>query len=167
MSEKLNIIDDFLPEDYFLELQNLMMNNTFPWFRHNGVNDENDGDRQFTHLFYSKFQVQSSAFEKIAPIINFINPISIIRIKANLLPFTKEIHEFDYHVDVHQPCITAILYINTNNGYTKFESGEKIESIENRFVFFPSYIRHGGTTCSDQQDRVVINFNYFPMYDLW
>jgi len=167
ITNKINIVDDFLHKDYFGELKNLMMNHDFPWFRNNGVNHDNDGDRQFTHLFYNKFQKHSPFYENIEPIVKFINPISIIRIKANLLPSTPQIHEFGYHVDTHRPCVTAVLYINTNNGYTKFETGEKIKSVANRFVFFPSYMKHAGTTCSDEKDRVVINFNYYPMYDLW
>ena len=38
---------------------------------------------------------------------------------------------------------------------------DKVESIENRFVTFPSHLHHTGTTCTDQKRRVVINFNYY------
>ena len=33
---------------------------------------------------------------------------------------------------------TSILYMNTNNGYTIFENGDKVESVENRLVTFPN-----------------------------
>ena len=56
---------------------------------------------------------------------------------------------------------TSIFYINTNDGYTKFEDGTKIESIANRMITFPANINHTGTSCTDEQTRVVINFNYF------
>ena len=58
--------------------------------------------------------------------------------------------------------LTAIFYINTNNGYTYFEDGQKIESIENRMVMFPSNIPHAGATCTDEDRRVVLNLNYLP-----
>jgi len=51
--------------------------------------------------------------------------------------------------------------MNTNNGYTKFEDGTKIESVANRMVFFSSNMKHTGTSCTDEKIRVVINFNYF------
>ena len=51
--------------------------------------------------------------------------------------------------------------MNTNNGYTKFEDGTKIESVANRMVSFPTNTQHKGTSCTDQKTRVVINFNYF------
>ena len=66
-----------------------------------------------------------------------------------------------FHVDFHyEHSRTAIFYVNTNDGYTEFEDGTKIESKENRIVIFPTLIKHSGVTCTDQQNRVVINFNY-------
>ena len=56
---------------------------------------------------------------------------------------------------------TSIFYINTNNGYTKFENGEKVESVANRMVTFSTNLKHTGTSCTDERTRVVINFNYF------
>ena len=56
---------------------------------------------------------------------------------------------------------TSIFYVNTNNGYTKFEDGTKVESVANRMVIFPSNMKHIGTSCTDEKTRVVINFNYF------
>jgi hypothetical protein len=55
---------------------------------------------------------------------------------------------------------TSILYINTNNGYTELESGEKIESVANRLVSFPTNIKHRGVSQTDEQTRVLLNFNY-------
>ena len=55
---------------------------------------------------------------------------------------------------------TAILYINTNNGWTKFKGGGKIKCVENRIVIFDSNIQHAGFTCTDKKRKVVVNFNY-------
>ena len=60
---------------------------------------------------------------------------------------------------------TAIFYINTNNGYTEFEDGTRVESVANRIVNFPANLKHRGTRCTDQKIRIVINFNYFKKYD--
>ena len=65
------------------------------------------------------------------------------------------------HIEQSVECTTAIYYVNTNNGYTEFEDGSRVESIENRLVTFPSYMKHTGTTCTDQKRRIVINFNYY------
>jgi hypothetical protein len=58
------------------------------------------------------------------------------------------------------PCTTAIYYANTCDGYTEFEDGTIVESVQNRFVAFPSRMKHTGTTCTNAKSRVVINFNY-------
>ena len=55
---------------------------------------------------------------------------------------------------------TSIFYLNTNNGYTYFEDGSKVKSIANRFVIFPCYMSHGGASCTDNDNRVVLNINY-------
>lgn len=57
---------------------------------------------------------------------------------------------------------TAIFYINTNNGYTKFNIKKKIvKSKANRLVKFPAKIKHTGTTCTDKDERIVLNINYY------
>ena len=53
-----------------------------------------------------------------------------------------------------------IANINTNNGYTEFENGEKVKSVANRLVMFPSNFEHRGVTQTDEQTRIMINFNF-------
>ena len=36
--------------------------------------------------------------------------------------------------------------MNTNNGYTKFETGEQVQSVENRLVTFSNHVQHTGST---------------------
>ena len=50
--------------------------------------------------------------------------------------------------------------MNTNNGYTRFEDGTKVESVANRMVTFPNQMMHTGTTTTDSEYRLVINLNY-------
>ena len=56
---------------------------------------------------------------------------------------------------------TSIFYVNTNNGYTEFEDGTIVRSIENRFVEFSGDTLHRGVSSTDVKKRIVINFNYF------
>jgi hypothetical protein len=51
--------------------------------------------------------------------------------------------------------------MNTNNGYTLLETGDKIESVENRLVLFPCNILHTGITQTDTKVRVLLTFNFF------
>ena len=119
-------------------------------------------------MFYHAPAPRSAYFENLVPILEIKNPVSLIRIKANLLIRTPNIVEDGFHVDMtnvpeekQKQLTTSILYMNTNNGYTKFEDGTKVESVANRFVTFPANMKHTGTSCTDKKIRVVINFNYF------
>ena len=55
---------------------------------------------------------------------------------------------------------TSVFYLNDNNGYTKFENGEVIESKANRAVIFDSPELHTGSTPTDEYARYVINLNW-------
>ena len=93
---------------------------------------------------------------------------TLIRIKANLNPRLTEPFYSNFHTDILGLDVedfiftTAIFYINTNNGYTEFEDGTIVESVANRLVTFGSNIQHRGVTQTDEQTRILINFNYFP-----
>ena len=102
------------------------------------------------------------------PIIEILQPEAVKRIKANLRTRTSKNEESFFHVDLmmmseekQKQWTTSIFYVNTNDGYTKFEDGTKVESVANRLVSFPANMKHLGTSCTDQKRRVVINFNYF------
>ena len=73
---------------------------------------------------------------------------------------TPQLDRYEYHNDVDD-CITAIYYVNTNNGTTKFKSGKEVESVANRLVIFNSNELHAGSSCTDEHRRCLINFNYF------
>ena len=131
-------------------------------------NDYEQYNFQLTHVFYNTMNyigsVTSDNYTIIHPLVEKIKPASIRRIKANLNPVTDNIIEHGYHVD-HDPfkyeTTTSIYYVNTNNGYTKFEDGTVVKSIANRLITFPASNRHTSSTCTDKPQRVVINFNYF------
>ena len=164
--KNMKIHDDFLPDDQFRYLTNYMYGPDFSW--HYGIilDEELECDEldniQFGHIFYSNFQPQSPGFSVIEPIIRSpeLKVTSLFRVKANLNVRTPEIVRHGFHVDLPYKSTTAIYYVNTNDGYTEFEDGTKIESVENRLVTFDSSLKHTGTTCTDSKIRCVINFNY-------
>ena len=166
---KPKIEDGFLEQTTFNKLQNFLMSNRFDWHYSDTIDFSDDGSNkfQFTHIFYVDPIPRSSYFENLVPILEIIKPISIVRIKANLLTKTLNIIENIFHGDMEdmleekqKQWTTSILYINTNDGYTKFEGGTKVESVANRMITFPADMKHTGATCTDEKSRVVINFNY-------
>tara|TARA_Y100000296_G_scaffold31495_1_gene36559 strand:- start:82 stop:582 length:501 start_codon:yes stop_codon:yes gene_type:complete len=160
------VIDNFLDEQSFQNLQNIMFGENFCWVYNGAIDYEDDEDKfQFTHSFYkNNIGPSSQQYGKLSHILNKIRPKEIFRIKANLLSRTSEIVENSFHVDIVDlgilPWTTAVFYMNTNNGYTEFETGAKVESVENRMLVFPAEMKHRGTSCTDKKIRVVVNFNY-------
>ena len=85
------------------------------------------------------------------------------RIKANLRTRTLFHRRSYYHIDgVQGATRTSIFYMNTCNGYTKFERGPKVKTVANRMVIFDSNLRHAAFSQTDEKKRIVINFNYHP-----
>jgi hypothetical protein len=69
------------------------------------------------------------------------------------------------HTDLELNQRTAIFYLNTNNGYTLFEDGTKVDSIENTLLIFHGHRKHSGVSCTDQKRRIVLNINYIPGFN--
>lgn len=162
------IVDNFLPEQDFNKLKNLMTGEQFPWYLKNYVAYKNDSKQSewcFTHLFLLDKNGLSDFYRIIDEV--FIQPKKIngmlIRVKGNLYPRDDKFIEHDWHFDYPFKHNGAIFYINTNNGHTILEDGTKIESIENRMLFFDASKKHRSTNCTDSQYRMNINFNYMAM----
>ena len=165
----MKIEDNFLKQEEFDKIQKLMGEpSPFPWFYADRIVFEDDVDKfQFIHAFYDNHMPMSPFNNELDSIINIIQPFSIVKIRAKLLTRTPEIVESTFHVDIPlseeklKQWTTSIFYINTNNGYTKFEDGTIVESVANRMLSFPANMKHCGTSCTNERRRIVINFNYF------
>ena len=172
----MEIIDNFLDQKDFDVLQNVIMSDKMSWFyldKPTIETEKEEGRFQFIHPFFTLYAKENSPFlEILTPIIEILDPVSLFRIKANLLTKTHNIIENLFHIDMQsnltgeklKQWTTSIFYVNTNNGYTKFEDDTKVKSVANRMVIFPANTKHAGTSCTDQKRRIVINFNYFSRY---
>ena len=165
----MEVIDDFLDSSQFESIYDFIMGDQFPWYFNPAVDYSPDDERynddvdnyQFIHNFYHIVrQTGSDFFPILAPIIQKINCNKLHRVKSNLNPRTHKHIKRNFHTDTRYKHKTSILYINTNNGWTDFEDGSKVNSVANRMVIFDSLIRHTGVTCTDEKVRVLINFNY-------
>lgn len=157
------VIDNFLDEESALQIRKTLLSFDFPWFYHDAILFGEDQDKlsfQFNHMFYRDYQWVSPHGQLVAPLVSRINPLAMIRIKANLKPFTEDHHYGGWHRDIKDNCTIGVYYVNDNNGWTEFENGEKVESKANRFVEFSSAELHSGVSCTDEQVRSVINFVY-------
>ena len=187
---KIKIEDNFLEQEKFNEIE-LMINPmldeailNMPWyFRYKyyaepditnstGTPYSNEDEAldqfQFTHTFYDDNAPQSPFMKQVTCFYDLLKMVSIFRIRANLLTRLPTIVSHPFHADMdhlseekQKQWTTSIFYVNTNNGYTLFEDGTKVESVANRMLTFPAHMKHTGTTCTDQQIRIIMNFNYY------
>lgn len=169
----MNVIDNFLSPSDFDVLKNLIVcSSKFPWFYSKVLNPEYmvDGGKvdceevynyQFSHMIYNNNLQQSEYYEIVYPFIDQLRIDSLVKCKINFNPRCEKIIEHGMHYDYPFKCLTAVYYFNTNNGYTKFETGEIVNSVENRIVVFDSKTLHTGSTCTDKQGRYVMNINFF------
>ena len=171
INENIKIEDNFLKQEDFNKIQEIMMSPNFYWFFSDIIDYKEDVDKfQFCHVFFRNSVPTSNSIEIISPILKILNPMPLWRIKANLLTKTPNIVENEFHIDLPhlrnspeklKQWTTSIFYVNTNNGYTKFEDGTKVKSVANRMLTFPANMKHTGTSCTNEKIRIVINFNYF------
>tara|TARA_R100001594_G_scaffold40390_1_gene72257 strand:- start:65 stop:544 length:480 start_codon:yes stop_codon:yes gene_type:complete len=159
----MTIYKNFLSKEIFKKLKDAMMSDYFPWYFNDGIDykGKKDNSFQFTYTFVAETKINCSEemIDIIKPILKKIKYKKLNRVKANLLTRTHKIIESQYHIDQKEGT-TGIFYLNKCNGYTIFENGKKISSEENKYVEFNSNLKHTGSSCTDEQRRVVINFNY-------
>ena len=158
------IIDNVLPHEKFVTMQNTFMSVDFPWFFTDFMTyglDIRDKNFYMTHQLYREHIVNSRWFEYVDDLLSILDAKALIRVKANLYPNLGEPVFGEIHTDYDYPHKGALYYINDNNGYTELEDGTRIESVANRLVIFDSAKPHRSVSCTDQTRRVNINFNYF------
>ena len=155
----IEVKENFLKQDVFDLIKNKINSTEFSWFyQHEQV--KQDGFF-FLHSLYNHDLSNSMFYEFIiTPFKNKIKYQTLINCCVNLLLPDKN-KKSSYHCDIENDKVTtAIFYVNTNNGYTEFEKGEKIMCKENTLIEFNALNKHRAVCQDDKDRRMVINFNY-------
>lgn len=168
------IIDNFLPEKEYEEFTTPVFKGQIPiYFRpdRNYGKDMNAFDVQFVHRFYHD-GIPTESFGHVDYIVNkivtiiensaefFNTPVALQRVKMNVTHWTQEVMQDGFHIDNPTRHIACILYLNTTNGPTVFEDGEKVDCVSNRLIIFDGKRKHAGCTTSDTNIRAVLNINF-------
>lgn len=158
----MKIIDNYLEKSIFEKIENILMGNNFPWFYSPHISDDKDvGDYFYFHKLYNENNQTSNFFNDIAiPLLGGLKFKKIIRIKINAYQKKLKILEHGFHTDYEEPHKVALFYLNTNNGYTLFKNGKKIESKANRILLFDGSQEHKSASQTDTNLRVTIVINY-------
>ena len=170
MSKKVQIFNNFLDQEVFLEIKKFIMSPRCQWRYVNYIahkdGRDNDNDGYFVHSFkdchpqtFEDRYPESPHFPLIVKILDKIQYQNILRIRSSLYP-RRDVQKPDpFHVDYNFPHRVCIFYVNTNNGYTMFESGEKIPSVENQLATFDGSEKHCSVVQTDTPARYIVNIN--------
>ena len=166
----MKIIDNFLLENYFKELQTLVYSDNFPWFYQQKITTfDKDNNFMFTHHIYRNGQISSEYFNDILPILFEVGittgKSTLLRVKANL--YTNQ-NENIYHAthtdfpDLEKYYTAVYNFTDCNGGTILFveDSDIKIPSFANSLLVFDGYIPHQGYTQTDKNNRVLLNIDF-------
>ena len=84
----------------------------------------------------------------------------MVKVVSILLNDLRKKRKNNAHKDYNFSHKGCLFYLNDNNGETHFKN-KKVLPKANRAVFFNPSESHSSSLCTDQNRRVVINFNYF------
>tara|TARA_B100000035_G_C20850149_1_gene487048 strand:+ start:114 stop:644 length:531 start_codon:yes stop_codon:yes gene_type:complete len=170
----IEVIENFLKEEDFQQIEKFFLSPRSQWrFIDFVVSKQQDNQKKDGYFVHSFKDLNPSTFQERfveSPNINVLTKIieeikkklnfrQILRIRSSLFP-RREYQEPDaFHVDYQFDHKVCIFYINTNNGYTLFKSGEKIDSVANRLLIFDGLKEHSTVVQTDTPARYIINFN--------
>ncbi len=161
--DKIKIIDNFLPENIFKDIQSIMMGPCMPWYyQKKAIAKSNiEEDFIFTHVFYGEGNQPSELFERIIhPILGRLNFNYLLRARGRLITKRHKHTPQPFHQDLTTKHTVALFSINTNNGHTLFEDGTKHFSTENTLLLFNGELKHATVPQTDTSVRININFNF-------
>ena len=162
----MQVIDDALDREYFEHLEKQMLHqNRFKWLFQEKVatleDDPNDEQFYFICSFYHHLMVEDDFYYELKPLFDALGVKALIRARAIMYMNQGKIIKHKPHIDYDYSHNAALLYINTNNGYTGMMNDDKVESVENRILLHDGSIPHYSTTCTDTCKRIVLAVNYF------
>ena len=174
------VVDNFLLDDELQYLKDLIIKSgKVPFYIRDTVVVDRDQpnwkdleDTENQHWNYmgvhtAYHQVPKSEYWKMFEQMFFMkfNDVELVktpvRVKINWYPHTETLREHGKHKDSWYSHKGAVFMLNTYDGFTRMANGDKIESVENRIVFFDPINLHNSSTTTNAKGRYTINFNWF------
>ncbi len=158
----MKIIDNFLSKEEFDIIKNTISREDFPWFFNSAVAVPTDySDSYFIHTFYQNHSFNSGFSTILQPILKKLDVKGLIRCRALRYVGREKFIEHAKHADSNFSHNVCVLYINTNNGFTRLHDGTCVNSVENRALICDGGIEHNSSNCTDTSFRLVLTINYF------
>lgn len=153
-----------------MRLKESLMGHRSCWYYHDFIDYDTEEEKedikkfQFVYIFYERGMWTVSDPSIVYPLLEILEPLALIKLKANLQTRSETFFSNSLHTDAMSPVnpqhVTGVYYLNTCNGKTIFESGQEVDSVANRLLIFNPNERHCGTSVTDSKTRCVININF-------
>ena len=162
----MQVTEDFLQEEYYDHLNEIITSTQFPWmFQKRVANIGEDPEEDlnhyyFVHSLFFQNKVESPLYDDFLYLFQSLNVQFLHRARVLMFVNQGEQYVHDRHVDHTTNCKTALIYMNTNDGFTDFETGERVESVKNRLLLFDGSIPHSSSTPTNTKERLLLSVTY-------
>ena len=175
---EVKIVDNFLPKKELDELKYLIEESgEFPFYfqsivaAQKGVTTTDKERLDIRKQYCNSYQIHA-LYRDGQPCSEYCEPIcdmfiprfkglqSLLRVKVNFYPPTEKVITYTPHIDYDYEHKGALFSLNTCDGFTGLEDGTKVDSIENRILFFNPQTPHSASSTTSPKGRFNINVNY-------
>lgn len=158
----MQIIENYLPKPLFETIKVLTMESDFPYLYQSKTADDKDTSNFFFghKLFWDRQPLSNYLIPIVYPLMAKIEHTELLRAKVNCYTRYNEQIISGFHIDQDEQHKVLLYSVNTNNGYTLFENGDKVPSVANQAVIFDGHLKHSSVNQTDENIRVNININY-------
>ena len=189
------IFDNFLPEDIYQKVKDRICGERQPWYYQSSITNlerDNPPVDKFGFNFSLKradeeFGLSDPDVRKTFNVLQefylkqktVLKKARILRTRLDMTTYSKESVIFEPHVDLDDPHLTSIFYVNDSDGNTVIYNEkwhpsllpnlvvdgeltimEEIEPVGNRLIAFDGYHMHTGHNPSKHSNRILINTNF-------
>tara|TARA_R100000808_G_C2078851_1_gene103470 strand:- start:191 stop:679 length:489 start_codon:yes stop_codon:yes gene_type:complete len=160
MKQKVIVKENFIEDlDLFRALRETVLKLPF-FYMHSIGSPQDTEDFCFMHRLYENNQQHSTSVNAtLMPLLGRLTFNYLLRAKINFYTKKSKFIKTAFHVDSEEPHQVALYSLNTNNGYTLFEDGTKISSVENQIIMFDGALKHCSASPTDTNIRINININ--------
>ena len=167
----MKLIENYLPDEMHKGICDIIWGRNFTWL--NETTDINDNNniycpkvidfnakvKQQHYLFTLEPEKRFSPFfdQVMFPIMGKLEFTSIQRAWVYNYFYYPERTKYVFHTDERYPHTVYLYNLNTCDGYTEFESGEKFSSKANSMLVFDGSKKHRPVTQTDSPMRTNIN----------
>jgi hypothetical protein len=160
------IIDNALSIENFNTIKRIVEDENLNWFyiktvAHCTESDANHGGYLVHNLYKNNYVVSNNYEDVFNAIVDSLPKYrTLIRMRFIMYPRSLNILEHDSHRDYEFENNGFLLYINTNDGFTRLKDGTKVNSVENRALLHEASEEHNSSTCTDAPFRICLVLNY-------